>query len=268
MKQGFWLALGLVAACGSKAAATGGTSDDVQITDVADASADVAVTLSPAAQMCADIGAQIAAAAKTCCTTLSAGDWAGIQADDCMKAGFGGMDDGSMAGTIKLDATRGKACQDALAAAAKSCDYLGLQAARHLCLLAWQDTSKVGDNCSATSPIGCDGFKGRCSPVTTDLYTCKTAGATGDQCGTTQPCSVDLECLNGSLTRALTCGKPGSTCNLSDTCAQGFQCQSGKCVAWDAGGKDGAACKSDTDCAIRFVCGAGTCVESLCFANM
>ena len=278
MTKRWWLAVALLAACGSKAAAESGVDAAADAApgadaagdalDTGDASADVVVALSPAAQMCADIGAKIAATAKTCCTTLAAGDWAGIQTDDCMKAGFGGIDDASAAGTVKLDATRGKACEDALAAAAKACDYAGLQAARHLCLLAWLDTSKVGDDCTAAAPVACGGFVGRCSPVTVDLYACKTAGTTGDKCGATQPCGVDLECLNGTLTRAMTCGKPGSTCNLSDTCAQGFQCDAGACKPWVGGGTEGALCKADTDCAIRFVCGAGACVESLCFASM
>jgi hypothetical protein len=289
MKNAKWLMLALLAGCGTKAAADATSAEDA-VADIAavddavgdatgptttvydagadTAAADVPVKLSPAAQMCADIGAQIAAAAKTCCNSLAAGDWATVEADLCMKAGFAGIDDASAVSVVKLDAARGKACKEALDAAAKNCDYLGLQAARHQCLLAWVDTASKGDQCTATAPVPCDSFSGRCDPVTTDTYACRKVGVEGDACKLGSPCGVDLECLNGTLTRAMTCGKPGSTCNLSDTCPQGFQCTSGACVAWAAGGKAGATCKSNADCAVSFVCSAGTCAPSLCFATM
>ncbi len=280
MNRNLGFALVLLAACGTKAAADATTTEDVTL-DVAssdtqdavadaagptqtDAGGDTAVKLSPAAQACADMAAQICSTAKTCCTAGIGPDCATTQIDACMKSGFAGIDDASAAGVVKLDAVRGKACQDALDAAAKSCDYVGLQAARHQCLLAWLDTASKGDQCTASAPIACDSFSGRCSPVTVDLYTCKTAGATGDKCSTTELCGVDLECLNGTLTRSMTCGKPGSTCNLSDTCPQGTQCAAGNCTPWDGGGKDGVTCKADNECAVGFKCDVVKCAPSLC----
>ena len=185
------------------------------------------------------------------------------------EGGLAGIDDASAAGVVKLDAGRAKACQVALDAAAQNCDYLGLQAARRQCLLAWHDVASKGDQCTATAPVGCDSFAGRCDPITTDTYACRKAGGDGDACNLGAPCSVDLDCLNTKVTRATQCGKANTTCELSDTCAQGFKCDSGfLCQPWADGGKAGAACKANADCAVGLTCGSGKCGPSLCFASL
>jgi hypothetical protein len=278
MKYG-WLAILLTAACGTKTAASATTDvvADVAAADAEDAAADLTVNddgmdavapkLTPAQQMCTDIATQICGAAKTCCTAGVTKDCVGAEYNACLKVGFEGIDDASAAGVVKLDATRGKACQDALNAAAKNCDYVGLRAARHLCLLAWLDTASVGDQCTASSPVACDSFAGRCDPVTTDSYACRKAGGDGDGCNLGKPCGVDLDCLNTKVTRATICGKPASTCELSDACTQGFKCDpSYACAPWDGGGKDGVTCKADNECAVGFKCDINSvkCTPSLC----
>lgn len=291
MKRLGWLAVIVCAACGSKstgdAGATSDAGEDVAVQDAVDdawqptttvadvatdsgadtAAADVPAKPSPAAQQCADIASAICAAAKTCCTTAGiSSDCLAFETERCMKSGFAGIDDASAAGIVKQDPKRAGVCTQALADAAKACDYAGLQAARRLCLLSWYDPASKGDQCTATAPIACDSFSGRCDPVTVDSYACRKAGGDGDSCKLGSPCGIELECLNGTLTRDMKCGTPGSTCNLSDTCPQGKKCNAGVCEAWADGGKEGAACKADTDCAIGWKCDTATskCTGSLC----
>ena len=265
------------ATSGADGAADGGATADGATTDGAmadgaapsDASASVDVptaATSPAVQQCGEIAAQLCAAAKTCCDAGTSATCVADQTEACLKAGFAGLDDPSAAGTVHPDPVRAAACSSALDAAAKGCDRVAFQAARRLCLLAWTDAAKVGDDCAATAPIACDGGAGRCDPVTMDTYTCKKAGADGDGCKLGAPCGIALECLNSTLTRAMKCGKPGSTCHLSDVCPQGAKCDASEsCVPWSDGGKTGAACKADGDCAVGWACSAGaTCAPSLC----
>ncbi len=276
MTKRLFLALALLAACGSKAATEAAidAAADVAPADAGfdaagplDTGADVAVQLSPAAQMCADIASQVCITAMACCQAGTSADCVANETAACLKVGFAGIDDASAAGVVKLDATRGKACHAALNAAATGCDYLGIQAARRQCLLAWLDSASKGDTCTATAPIACDSFGGRCDPVTTDSYACRKAGADGDGCNLGKPCSIDLDCLNTKVTRATVCGKRNSTCELSDACAQGFKCSSGfACEPWDGGGKSGVTCKADNECAVGFACNANSakCAPSLC----
>lgn len=281
MKMQLWMALALLAACGTKTAADATTTTDVAAdvaladdavedatgptTTVYDAGADTAVKLSPAAKQCSQIAAQICGAAKSCCKAGVGADCEANETEACMKLGFAGIDDASVVGVVKLDAGRAKACQVTLDAAGQSCDYIGMQAARRQCLLAWLDSASKGDQCTATAPVACDSFTGRCDPVTTDSYACRKAGADGDACNLGKPCSVELDCLNTQVTRATVCGKPNSTCEISDACAQGFKCSSGfACEPWADGGKDGATCKADLDCAVGLKCDGAKCGQSLC----
>lgn len=186
------------------------------------------------------------------------------ETEACLKVGFAGIDDASAAGTVTLDIKRQAVCDAELDSAAKACDRVGMIAARARCLLAWGDKAKVGEDCSATAKIGCDGYQARCDPITTDLYKCQKAGGEGDGCKLGSPCNITLECLNTNLTRDMKCGKPGSTCHLSDSCPQGFQCKAEVCEAWTGGGQDSAVCKGDADCAVGWACVSGKCATAFC----
>lgn len=275
-------------ACGTTTA-SGGTAADVQeAADVATDTSDVATTDgpfttvadvqngadgadvaggdSPALAMCKEIATKYCAAAKTCCPAGASTACAADQEAACLKAGFAGLEDASTAGLVKTDATRLAACQKALDAATKACDRVAMEAARRQCLLAWTDVAKVGDQCAATAPVPCDGVAGRCGPLTVDLYECRKAGGQGDSCSPGVPCSLELECQNTTLTRAMQCDKPGSTCHLSDSCPQGFECSTAGevCVPWDGGAKDGQPCKADADCAVGLACTSSKCAPSFC----
>lgn len=288
MRVRFWLACGFLTACGASAGTAGAppadaaaeTSDAATVDSAVDAATDsggpstsvfdggpdkaAPIADSPAVKMCQDIVSQICKAAKSCCAAGVSMDCEANETADCLKLGFGGIDEASAAGVVKLDAGRGADCKAALTAAAKACDYVALKAAERRCLMAWLDSASKGDKCTATAPVACDSFAGRCNPVTTDTYTCSQAGAAGDACKPTQLCGVDLECLNGNLTRDMKCGKPGATCHLSDACAQGFQCVADACQPWTGGAKDGGACKTDPDCAVGLTCSGGKCGPSMC----
>lgn len=167
-------------------------------------------------------------------------------------------------GLLTLDPATDATCTAALQGALAACDRDAAIAAARTCLLGWREPAALGSPCHA-GPFACADGKGRCVLVAPpDGYKCLAAQSQGDACSTTKPCLAGLECLNGSLTRAMQCAMPGSTCNLSDQCWIGDICDNGSCQSDTGPGNAGAACQDDGACHGGLVCLAGKCAPSMC----
>lgn len=139
-------------------------------------------------------------------------------------------------GTITYDATRARACLDALGA--DPCTLTNNGRAAVVCQGVYSGTLPAGGACSLNEECGVEQF---CSTTTACPGTCQARRTSGQPCGEERHCAAGLTCTDE------VCVAPpmvGAGCTELGGCALGMLCSAGQCRPVDEVlvGAEGATC--------------------------